>query len=93
MKLYVWGTGCGAGDLIDEALPPEKIEAFVERGGGGSFLGRPVIAPEKLKARRAESPEGCRTMLLIRRSDRHSRACLHEKVLTGTAARALTKRF
>ena len=51
MKLYVWGTGCGAGDLIDEALPPEKIEAFVERGGGGSFLGRPVIAPENLKAR------------------------------------------
>lgn len=51
MKIYVYGTGCGAGDLVDEALPIEKIEAFVERDGGGSFLGRPVISLEELAGR------------------------------------------
>lgn len=51
MKIYVYGTGCGAGDLVDEALPIEKIEAFVEREGGGSFLGRPVISLEELAGR------------------------------------------
>ena len=48
MKIYVYGTGCGAGDLADEALPPERIEAFVEREGGGSFLDRPVISLRQL---------------------------------------------
>ncbi len=51
MKIYVYGTGCGAGDLVDEALPADRIEAFVEREGGGSFLGRPVISPEELAGR------------------------------------------
>ena len=51
MKIYVYGTGCGAGDLADEALPPERIKAFVERAGGASFLGRPVIALEELAGR------------------------------------------
>ena len=51
MKIYVYGTGCGAGDLADGALPPERITAFVEREGGGSFLGRPVIALEELVGR------------------------------------------
>ena len=51
MKIYVYGTGCGAGELTDSALRPERIEAFVEREGGGSFLGRPVIALEELAGR------------------------------------------
>ena len=51
MKIYLYGTGCGAGDLADGALPPERITAFVEREGGGSFLGRPVIALEELVGR------------------------------------------
>ena len=51
MKIYVYGTGCGAGDLIDGALPIEKVTAFVEREGGGSFLGRPVISLEELAGR------------------------------------------
>ena len=51
MKIYVYGTGCGAGDLTDEALPASRIEAFVEREGGGLFLGRPVISPEALAGR------------------------------------------
>lgn len=48
MKIYVYGTGCGAGGLIDSALPAEKVKAFVEREGGGTFLGRPVISLDQL---------------------------------------------
>ena len=49
MKLYVYGTGCGAGELIDSVLPVERVTAFVDGlGRGGSFLGRPVISPETL---------------------------------------------
>ncbi len=66
MKLYVWGTGCGAGDLIDRGLDPERITAFLDgEGREGAFLGRPVLAPETLRgedfdlilvaSRRAES--------------------------------------
>lgn len=51
MKIYVYGTGCGAGELVDEALPAGRIEAFVENEGGGSFLGRPVIPLEALAGR------------------------------------------
>ena len=51
MEIYVYGTGCGAGRLVDEALPAEKIAAFAERAGGASFLGRPVIALEELAGR------------------------------------------
>ena len=50
MKLYVWGTGCGAGDLIDRGLDPARIAAFLDgEGREGSFLGRPVLAPEALR--------------------------------------------
>ena len=51
MKIYVYGTGCGAGDLADEALSPARIEAFVGRESGGVFLGRPVISLEELAGR------------------------------------------
>ena len=50
MKVYVWGTGCGAGDLIDRGLDPGDISAFLDgEGRGGSFLGRPVLPPEALR--------------------------------------------
>ena len=50
MKVYVWGTGCGAGDLIDQGLNAEQISAFLDgEGRGGSFLGRPVMVPEALQ--------------------------------------------
>lgn len=52
MEIYVYGTGCGAGDLVDAALPAERIAAFVDRTGGGTFLGRPVISPQELAERR-----------------------------------------
>ena len=51
MKIYVYGTGCGAGDLADAALPAERVEAFVDRVGGGRFLGRPVLTLEELAGR------------------------------------------
>ncbi len=50
MRLYVWGTGCGAGDLIDRGLDPAQITAFLDgEGRRGSFLGRPVLPPEALR--------------------------------------------
>lgn len=52
MEIYVYGTGCGAGDLIDSALPLEKVTAFVDsRPMGESFLGKQVILPEELAQR------------------------------------------
>ena len=49
MEIYVYGTGCGAGELIDSALPAERVTAFVdERPVSDSFPGRPVIRPEAL---------------------------------------------
>ena len=36
---------------MDEVLPVEKVTAFVEREGGGTFLGRPVITLEELSKR------------------------------------------
>lgn len=51
MIVYIYGTGCGAGDLVDEVLSPAKVTAFVERGGGGTFLEKPVISLEQLAAR------------------------------------------
>ncbi|MBQ6372552.1 MAG: class I SAM-dependent methyltransferase [Oscillospiraceae bacterium] len=51
MKIYVYGTGCGSGNLIDEALPAEKVAAFVDHESGGTFLGRPVISLDQLAGR------------------------------------------
>ena len=49
MRIYVWGIGCGAGDLLDTALMPEQVTAFVdEEGTAERFLGRPVISPGEL---------------------------------------------
>ena len=55
MNIYVWGTGCGAGDLIDTALDASRVTAFVdENPGSGSFLGRPVISPREIALREAD---------------------------------------
>ena len=52
MNVYVWGTGCGAGDLLDRALEPSLVSAFIDsEPGSGSFLGRPVLRPEELHGR------------------------------------------
>ena len=47
MDLYVWGTGCAAGDLIDAGLAAGQVTAFLDsEARGGSFLERPVLRPE-----------------------------------------------
>ena len=51
MEIYVYGTGCGAGELIDTALDIGRVTAFVDSSAGSSFLGRPVISPEELATR------------------------------------------
>lgn len=49
MGVYVWGTGCGASELIERGLPLERIAAFVDSfPGGDDFLGKPVILPQAL---------------------------------------------
>ena len=55
MEIFVYGTGCGAGELIDTALPVERVAAFVDEDPRtGLFLGRPVIQPEELTGRRID---------------------------------------
>lgn len=47
MGIYVWGTGCGASELIDRGVTPERIAAFVESSPDSpTFLGRPLLPPE-----------------------------------------------
>ena len=55
MELYVYGTGCGAGELTREALEPARITAFVEsKPTRETFLGRPVISVDALAAREVD---------------------------------------
>ncbi len=50
MKLYIWGTGCGAGDLADHGLDVSKVCAFLDSApASDSFLGRPVLRPEEVQ--------------------------------------------
>ena len=50
MKLYIWGTGCGAGDLADRGLDVSQVCAFLDSApASDSFLGRPVLRPEEVK--------------------------------------------
>lgn len=49
MGIYIWGTGCGASELIEQGLEPERITAFVDSfPGGDTFLGKRVLLPEQL---------------------------------------------
>lgn len=49
MGIYVWGTGCGASELIDQGMEPDRVTAFIDSFPGGTeFLGRPVLLPEQL---------------------------------------------
>ncbi|MBO5557042.1 MAG: hypothetical protein J5927_07640, partial [Oscillospiraceae bacterium] len=55
MHIYVWGTGCGAGDLLDRTLSAEQVEAFLDSAPvSNSFLGRPVLRPEELTGREVD---------------------------------------
>lgn len=49
MGIYIWGTGCGASELIGQGLNLERISAFVDSYPSGEyFLGKPVLLPEHL---------------------------------------------
>ncbi len=49
MGIYVWGTGCGASELIEAGLSLDCITAFVDSfPSGDSFLGKPVLLPKAL---------------------------------------------
>ena len=52
MSIFVWGTGCGASELIQRGLSPEQITAFVDsRPMGPFFQGKPVLLPEQLRGK------------------------------------------
>ena len=49
MGIYVWGTGCGASQLISQGLEIRRISAFVDSFSQCvDFLGRPILRPEEL---------------------------------------------
>ena len=49
MGIYVWGTGCGASELLEQGFDLERVEAFVDSFPmGDTFLEKPVILPENL---------------------------------------------
>ena len=49
MGIYVWGTGCGASELLEQGFPLERVEAFVDSFPmGENFLKKLVILPEQL---------------------------------------------
>jgi len=47
--IYIWGTGCGAGELLSRLPEHVQIAGFVDSFPlSDSFMGRPVIKPEAL---------------------------------------------
>ena len=49
MGIYVWGTGCGASELMAQGFQKESVTAFVDSFPSGAlFLGKPVLLPEKI---------------------------------------------
>lgn len=49
MGIYVWGTGCGAAELMEQGLRKESVTAFVDSfPSGKDFLGKPVLLPEEI---------------------------------------------
>lgn len=49
MGIYIWGTGCGASELLEHGLPLQNITAFVDSfPSGDTFLGKPVMLPKQL---------------------------------------------
>ena len=52
MGIYVWGTGCGASELIEAGLEATQITAFVDSFPmGDTFLDKPVLLPQQLPLR------------------------------------------
>ena len=48
MKLFVWGTGCGAAEAMEKGLCPSHISAFIDSTPlKGTFLDLPVLTPDQ----------------------------------------------
>jgi len=71
MGIYVWGTGCGASELIEAGMETGRIDAFVDSFPmGETFLGRPVLLPEQIP------PESCNLLVITaRHADAISQRC------------------
>jgi len=81
MKLYIWGTGCGAGDLVDRWLDPSYITAFLDSDPAcDRFLGRPVLRPEQFE----DSPDA-----LILVESRHTEEIARRAEALGIAPEKL----
>ena len=51
MKLFVWGTGCGAAETIEKGLKPSQISAFIDSSPlNDTFLGLPVLTSDQAAA-------------------------------------------
>lgn len=49
MGIYVWGTGCGASELMERGFSKESVTAFVDSfPSKGQFLGKPVLLPQEI---------------------------------------------
>lgn len=49
MGIYVWGTGCGASELLEQGLELDRVCGFVDSFPcGETFLKKPVMLPEQL---------------------------------------------
>lgn len=66
MGIYVWGTGCGASEVIRQGLELHRISAFIDSHPMRDFfLGKPVLLPEAVD---------CKDIELILVSTRHRSA-------------------
>lgn len=62
MGIVVWGTGCGASELIEQGGILKRISAFVDSyPSGDTFLGKPVLLPEQL------DPDDCELLIITTR--------------------------
>lgn len=76
MGIYVWGTGCGASELIEAGLETERIAAFVDSFPmGETFLSRPVLLPEQLPV-----PDCDLLIITARHADAISKRCAELKI-------------
>lgn len=49
MGIYIWGTGCSAGDVFLQGLDKKRITAFIDNyPSKETFLDKPVLTPKQL---------------------------------------------
>lgn len=71
MGIYVWGTGCGASELLAQGFEKEAVTAFVDSvPAEREFLGKPVLLPEEIPV------SDCELLIVTtRHADVVSRTC------------------